>query len=64
MKSAEVVIMVAFGAHFIKEVSRTQLNAAVKSLLPSKQRKLLSGAEKSKLIKPLAKMFLYKGMQR
>ncbi len=54
--------MVAFEAHFIKEVSRAQLGAAVKTLLPSKQRKSLYGAEKSKLIKPLAKMFVYKGI--
>ena len=45
-------------SHFIKEVSRAQLCAAVKTLLPKKQRKLLMGAEKQKFLKSLAILFL------
>ena len=52
----------AFGAHFIKEVTRAQLSGAVKSLLSKDERKVLSGAEKSRLLKPLARAFVSKGI--
>ena len=50
--------MCAFGAHAIKEVSRSQLCAAAKSLLSMDVKKQLNGAEKKKFIKPLANAFL------
>ena len=59
-KSAEVVVMCAFNAHFIKEVSREQLSGAAKALLPKAERKSLQGAEKSKFLKPLANAFCEK----
>ena len=60
LKSAEIIIMCAFGAHFIKEVSRSQLCAAAKTLLSKQECRRFRGAEKSKLLKPLAKVFLEK----
>ena len=42
------------GAHFIKEISRSLLTSATKSLLPSHVWKTLTRAEKSAFIKPLA----------
>ena len=60
LKSAEVVVICAFEAHFIKEVSIAQLCAAVKSLLSKEERKGLTNAEKSKFLIPLAKVFLSK----
>lgn len=60
LKSAEVIIICAFKAHFIKEVSRAQLCAAAKSLLTKEERKGLANAEKSKFLKPLAQTFLDK----
>ena len=59
-KSAEVILMCAFGAHFMKEVSRSQLSAATKTLLPVNERKILHGAEKSRFVKPLAAQFIIK----
>ena len=56
------MVMTAFGAHFIKEVSRSQLCAAAKSILPPNQRKQLQHAEKSKFYIPLAKMFIFKNI--
>ncbi len=60
LKSAEVVVMCAFGAHFIKEVSCTQLTSAAKTLLARDERKPLQGAEKGAFMKPLAKAFIDK----
>ncbi len=62
LKSAEVVVMCAFGAHFIKEVSRSQLCAAAKTLLPKEERRYLQGAEKTKFLKPLAEVFVGKAI--
>lgn len=61
-KGGEVVVMEAFGAHFMKDVSRGQLTSAAKSLLSSKQRKSIAsmGAEKSHFISRLAKEFLHR----
>jgi hypothetical protein len=50
--------MCAFSAHFIKEVSRSQLCAAAKTLLSKEDRKSLTGAEKQTFLKPLASQFL------
>ena len=52
--------MCAFGVHFIKEVSRSQLYAACKSMLPKEERKKLYGAEEQKFLKPLGIEFLKK----
>ena len=47
--------MTAFAAHFLKEVSRSQLQSAARSLLPDKERKTL---EKGEFMIPLGKAFL------
>ena len=59
-KSAEVIVIYAFGAHFMKEVSHSQLSAATKTLLPVNERKILHGAEKSRFVKSLAAQFIIK----
>jgi hypothetical protein len=43
-------------------VTRAQLSGVVKNLLSKNQRKHLSGAQKQKLLKPLAKAFIDKGI--
>ena len=58
-KSAQVIVMEAYGAHFLKEVRRSQLLSAAKSLLPVHERSRLSGAEKSSLLLPLARAFVF-----
>lgn len=59
-KSAEVIVMCAFGAHTIKEVSRSQMASAVKFFLEVAERKHLKTADKSQLVKPLAMAFVKK----
>jgi len=55
VQDAEVVVMVAFGVLFMKEVSRSQLQSAAKSLLSREERKRIgSGADKSQYLIPLA----------
>ena len=49
--------MAAFGAHFLKEITRTQLLSAAKRLLPQ-QKKTLIGLEKNELFIPLGKAFV------
>lgn len=61
-QSGEAVVIVAFGAHFFKDVARTQLESAAKSLLTPAERKRLVKAEKSKFVLPLAKAFLERGI--
>lgn len=58
MKAAQIVVAVAFEELFIKSVTKQQISAAAKSLLPRNQTKQLKGAEKSKFLPPLAKAFL------
>ena len=58
----EAIVLVAFGAHFFKDVSRSQLESAAKSLLTAAERKDLYKAEKSKFVLPLAKAFVRKGI--
>lgn len=62
LNSAEVVVMCAYGAHFIKEVARKQLAAAAKTLLSREERSLLQGADKNQFLKPLAIQFLKRGI--
>jgi len=50
---------VAFGAHFFKDISRQQLESAVKSLNIQEN---LKRAEKNEFIFPLAKALLTKGI--
>ena len=57
-KSAQVIVMEAYGAHFMKEVRRSQLLSAAKSLLPLAERRSLSGAKKSTMLMPLARAFV------
>ena len=58
MKSSEVVVAAAFQSHFIKEVSRSQMDGAAKFLLSKEERKELKGAEKSKLLLPLVRALI------
>ena len=60
MKSAEIIVAEAFKAHFIKEVGGSQLMGAAKTLLQKEERLQLKGAEKAKLIVPLAEALLKK----
>jgi len=52
--SAEAVVLAAYEAHFLKDVSRAQLNSALKLLCSAEQRKSLLGKEKSTIMIPLA----------
>jgi len=45
--SAEAVVLTAYEAHFLKDVSRAQLNSALKLLCSAEQRKSLLGKEKA-----------------
>lgn len=63
-KSGEVIVMTAFTAHFLKDISRSQLMSAAKSLLSSHDRKQLHGAEKSHFMVPLGKAFVENGIVR
>ena len=60
IKSSEVVVATAFQSHYIKEVTRSQIAGAIKILLSKEERKELKGAEKAKLLIPLAKAFITK----
>jgi len=63
LADAELIVMVAFGVHFIKEVSRSQLQSAAKSLLSRDERKKIGhGAEKHHFFIPLAKALLHSGI--
>ena len=57
-QSGEAVIIVAFGAHFFKDITRSQLESAAKSLLTPDERKALHKAEKAKFVLPLAKALI------
>ena len=48
--------MAVFGAHFLKEISRTQLLSAAKRLLPQ-QKKILNSLEKNEFCIPLGRTF-------
>ncbi len=52
-KSAEIIIMAAFEAHRFKDVSRTQMSSALKSVCPPSCRKGLKSADKVALTIPL-----------
>ena len=56
--------MCAFGAHTIKEVTRSQMSSAVKFFLGKAGKSQLQKADKSQLIKPLAMAFLEKKVVR
>ena len=53
-KSAEVIVMAAFEAHTFKEVSRSQMASAAKSMCPADLKRDLKGADKTTLTVPLA----------
>ena len=53
--------MVAFGAHFLKEISRTQMLSAAKRLLPL-QKKTLNSLEKNEFLVPLGTAFVEQGI--
>jgi len=56
--SAEAVVLTAFGAHFLKEVSRSQLESAAKSLLATNVLTNLKKADKGDFIIPLAEALI------
>ena len=60
MNSGELIVAEAFGAHFIREVGRSQLVGAAKTLLNKEERQELKGVEKAKYILPLAEALLRK----
>eukprot|EP00731_Ephydatia_muelleri_P005308 Em0002g1484a len=61
VKSAEVIVLQAFGVHFLKEVTRQQLVRAINNHLPQNaERKALLTAPKTSLLKPLAQGLLAK----
>jgi len=62
MNSAEAVLLTAFGAFFFKEVSRSQLESAAKSLLPQHRLNQLKKADKADFLMPLAEVILKKGI--
>ena len=54
--------MEAFGVHFLKEISRSQLQSAAKSLLQRASMKELKGGDKATFLRPLALAFIEKGI--
>ena len=56
--SAKVIVLEAFGAHFLKEIGCNQLLSTAKSFLPPKERKSLFNADKMSLVHPLARAFI------
>ena len=62
-KSAEVIVLTAFGLHLFKQLSRSQLESAGKTLrIPSDTRRSLSKGGKMEYLIPLAKGFLKNGI--
>lgn len=61
-KSGSVIVMVAFAVHFIKEVSRSQLQSASRNLLSAEERKRLQSLEKIEFYIPLAKAMVERGI--
>ena len=62
MTSAEAVILTAFGSHFLKEVTRSQLESAAKSLLsPETVHQIKKNGDKGDFIIPIAEALLKKG---
>ncbi len=49
-----MIITAAFEAHQFKDVSRSQMASATKSICPLSVRKTLKGADKTSLMLPLA----------
>ena len=61
-ESANIIIMCAFGAHSLKEVSRGQLASAAKFFLKGTERKLVPKADKHELVSLLAPFFIQSGV--
>lgn len=63
LKSAEVIVLTAFGCHLFKQLSRSQLDSAGKTLsVPLDTRRALSKGGKTEYLIPLAKGFLKNGI--
>ena len=63
VKSAEVIVLTAFGFHLFKQLSRSQLDSAGKTLnIPLDTRRTLSKGGKMDYLIPLAKGFLRNGI--
>ena len=54
------VVATAFQSHFIKEVSGSHMDSAIKILLSKEDRKELKGVEKAKLLPPLLQALIKK----
>ena len=62
MRNASVVVMVAFRAHAIKDITRTQLAGAVKLYAAPGERKELLKLDKKDMIPEVAQMFQREGI--
>ena len=60
-ESAAVIVMCAFGALSVKNISRAQLASAGKFFLKGEQRKWVTKAEKQQLVNALAPCFVQNG---
>ena len=58
LRNAAIIVMVAFGAHGIKEVSRTQLAGAIKIYASAGEKKDLLKLDKKEMILPVAEIFI------
>ena len=54
IKSSEVILLVAFKAHRIKDISRPQLAGAARKYCTADVMKTLKGADKSQYLIPVA----------
>ena len=60
-KSAEIVVLVAFGVPLLKEITRHQLLAVINKYMErGDERKGLQSATKTAMLRPLAKVMLQK----
>ena len=62
MKSAEMIVMVAFQQHRIKDVSRAQLAGGLKSLSSPDVRKKNRVADKVSLVSQVARALMVQGI--
>ena len=62
-KSGGTIIVAAFGAHLIKEISRTQLLSAARRLLTIEEKRLQT-YEKNDFMVPLGREFLERNIVR
>ena len=61
-KSGSVIIKATFAVHFIKSVSKSQLQSTSRTLLPGEERKRLQSLQKSEFYLPLDKAMFQQGI--